>query len=71
MNNIVNRCSAAMGEKVFVGVYQEMKEKKQKNVPDKVIYEDMIGKYGKGYKKYLEEVEQLIYLENIVALSKK
>lgn len=51
-----------MGEKVFKNVYQEMKDKKQKNVPDKDIYKDMIGKYGGNYKKHLEDIEQLIYL---------
>lgn len=60
-----------MGEKVFKNVYQEMKDKKQKNVPDKDIYKDMIGKYGGNYKKYLEDIQQLIYLENIAILSGK
>lgn len=71
MDNIINKCKETMGEKQFKNVYQEMKEKKQKNIPDKDIYSDMIGKYGKNYKKYLEDVEQLIYLENIAALSLK
>lgn len=48
-----------------------MREKKRKNVADKEIYSEMMGKYGKNYKRYLEEVEQLIYLESIAALSSK
>jgi hypothetical protein len=40
-------------------------------VTDKDIYNDLISKYGKPFKKHLEEVEQLIYLENIAALSAK
>ena len=71
MGRLVSECESSIGEKEFKSIYAFMKERKRKQVSDKDIYNELIGKYGKQYKKHLEDIEQVIYLESIEALSAK